>query len=62
MQNQYLDVKRCLYRYCVTQKDVADKMGITQATLSQAINLNPTINFLGRMAKAIGCDIKDLLK
>ena len=62
MQNKYLDIKKILNKRCISQKEIAEKMGIAPATLSQALNLNPTINFLGRVAQAIGCDIKDLLK
>ena len=46
----------------MTIEEVASKMGITKGTLSAALNGNPTIGYLERVANAIDCDIRDLFK
>ena len=46
----------------MTIEEVANKMGITKGTLSAALNANPTVSYLTRVADAIDCDIKDFFK
>ena len=46
----------------MTIEEVASNMGITKGTLSAALNGNPTVSYLTRVADAIDCDIRDLFR
>ena len=46
----------------MTIEEVAKKMGITKGSLSAALNGNPTVSYLTRVANAIDCDIRDLFR
>lgn len=57
-----LKAKEVIKEKGMTIEEVARNMGITKGTLSAAINGNPTINYLTRVADAIDCDIRDLFR
>ena len=44
-----------------TQRDIAEKMGISPGTLSESINGNPTLSTLRQIAAAVGCTIGELV-
>lgn len=55
-----LNIKRAIKSRGLEVKEVASRMGITNIGLSQHINGNPSVEVLERIAKAIGCDVRDL--
>lgn len=55
-----LNIKKTIKGYGLEVREVARRMGITPTGLSQHINGNPSVEVLGRIAAAIGCDISDL--
>ena len=57
-----LKAKEVIKEKGMTIEEVANKMGITKGTLSAALNGNPTVSYLTRVANAIDCDIKDFFK
>ena len=57
-----LNAKEVIKEKGMTIEEVDNKMGITKGTLSAALNRNPTIGYLERVANAIDCDIKDFFK
>lgn len=57
-----LKAKEVIKEKGMTIKEVASKMGITKGALSAALNRNPTVSYLTRVANAIDCDIKDLFR
>lgn len=44
----------------ITVSQLAEKMGIKQESLSRAINGNPTLETLEKIANALGVDISEL--
>lgn len=44
----------------ITVSQLAEKMGIKQESLSRAINGNPTLETLERIASALGVDVPEL--
>lgn len=46
----------------LTQKDVAEKLGIAQASLSAMLKGNPTINTLEKIATVLGVSFLELFK
>lgn len=46
----------------LTQKDVAEKLGIAQASLSAMLKGNPTINTLEKIASVLGVPFIELFK
>lgn len=59
---RYTRVKEVLREKRVTNKDVAEAIGITPGTLTGAINGNPTIGTLAKIAEALDVDVKELIK
>ena len=57
-----LKAKEVIKKKGMTIEEVASKMGITKGSLSAAINGNPTVSYLTRVADAIDCDIRDLFR
>lgn len=55
-----LNIKKTIKGYGLEVKEVARRMNITPTGLSQHINGNPSVEVLGRIAAAIGCDISEL--
>jgi len=55
-----LNIKKVIKAHGLTVKDVAVRMGITNVGLSYHINGNPSVEVLERVARAIGCDVRDL--
>lgn len=57
-----LKAKEVIKKKGMTIEEVASKMGITKGSLSAALNGNPTVSYLTRLANAIDCDIRDLFR
>ena len=57
-----LKAKEVIKKKGMTIEEVASKMGITKGSLSAALNGNPTVSYLTRVANAIDCDIRDLFR
>ena len=57
-----LKAKEVIEKKGMTIEEVASKMGITKGSLSAALNGNPTVSYLTRLANAIDCDIRDLFR
>ena len=57
-----LKAKKVIKENSMTIEEVASKMGITKGSLSAALNGNPTVSYLTRVADAIDCDIRDLFR
>ena len=56
-----LKVKEVIKAKGFTMQQVADMLGITRDTLTRNINVNPTIETLEKIAKALGTSVSDLL-
>ena len=57
-----LKAKEIIKEKGMTIEEVASKMGITKGSLSSALNGNPTVSYLTRVADTINCDIRDLFR
>lgn len=57
-----LKAKEVIKEKGMTIEEVASKIGITKGSLSAALNGNPTVSYLTRVADAIDCDIRDLFR
>lgn len=55
-----LRIKDLLKEKGVTAKELAERIGISQPAMSFAINGNPTVETLDKIAKALGVTIPDL--
>lgn len=55
-----LDIKRAIKDAGFTQREVAEKLGITLTSLNQIMTGNPTHAKLQQVANAIGLDVVDL--
>ncbi len=55
-----LDIARTMKQHGFTARRLAEKIGISDMAMSARINGNPTVNSLGEIAEAIGCNITDL--
>ncbi|NLO71011.1 MAG: helix-turn-helix transcriptional regulator [Porphyromonadaceae bacterium] len=53
-------IKNLIKRKGLTNKEVAQRMGISEVGLSQHLNGNPSYNVLERIAGAIGVELSDL--
>lgn len=54
-----MNIKKVIKAKGLTLKEVADRMGITTAGLSQHLKGNPSVQTLQRIADAIGCEVGD---
>ena len=57
-----LKAKEVIKEKGMTIDEIASKMGITKGSLSAALNGNPTVSYLTRVADTINCDIRDLFR
>ena len=55
-----LKAKEVIKEKGMTIEEVSSKMGITKGSRSAALNGNPTVSYLTRVADTINCDIRDL--
>ena len=55
-----LDLKRAIKEANFTQREVAEKLGITLTSLNQILSGNPTYGKLKQIAEAINLDVVDL--
>lgn len=55
-----LDIKRAIQEHSLTSVEVANRMGVSPQSLVSFIKGNPTVSSLYLIAKAIGCDVRDL--
>ena len=60
--SELLRIKEVIREHHLTMEEVAERIGINSSSLSMQVNGNPTIKSLHKMAVAIGCDIKDLIR
>lgn len=56
------DIKKKLKEYGFTTQMIADKIGISQQAVSQAVNGNPTLSRLQEIAGAMGITVSELVK
>jgi len=56
-----LRVKEVCKEKNVLMKDLADKLGINRISLTSAINGNPTIQTLEKIATALGVPVSELI-
>ena len=57
-----MTLKHILKKYNITTTELAYKLGVTQSTVSQIINGNPTLNRIEAIATAIGVEPYELLQ
>lgn len=55
-----LDIKRVIKEKGYTVTSLAEKIGMTQVSLSRIINGNPTVETLLKIAEALNVDVKEL--
>lgn len=55
-----LRVKEICKAKGITQKQLAEQMGIAEISLSRSINTNPTLSTLENIAKALGVEVTEL--
>jgi len=56
-----MDIKAVIKRQGFTTAQVAEKLGISQQAVSQAINGNPSLSRLKEIAAAVGVTVSDLV-
>lgn len=56
-----LDIKRAIKEAGFTQREVAEKLGITLTSLNQIMKGNPTYAKMQEVASAIGINVSDML-
>lgn len=56
-----MDIKKVISSRGFTLKNVADRIGISQQAVSQAVNGNPSLSRLKEIADAIGVSVSELL-
>lgn len=59
---QHTCIAEALRTAGLTLTDLAQRLGVTPASVHQYIYGNPTINVLARIAEALGCRLKDLIR
>ena len=55
-------IKEVIKEKGLTVKEVADKLGMTSPSLSEAINGNPTVERLERIASALNVPVTELFE
>ena len=55
------DIKKKIKEYGFTTQQIAERLGISQQAVSQAINGNPTLSRLEQIAGAIGIPVSELV-
>lgn len=55
-----LNIKELCKRKGVTQKELAEKLGIAEISLSRSINGNPTLETLEKIAEGLGVEVTEL--
>ena len=56
-----MNIKSTINRHGFTLQQIADKLGISQQAVSQAVNGNPSLSRLQEIAGAIGISVSELL-
>lgn len=56
-----MDIKKVINDRGFTLQQVADKLGISQQAVSQAVNGNPSLSRLKQIAEAIGITVSQLV-
>lgn len=56
-----MDIKAVINRQGYTMAQVAEKLGISQQAVSQAVNGNPSLSRLKEIAEAVGVTVADLV-
>ena len=57
-----MDIKKIIRERGFTVKEVANKLGISSPSLSDAINGNPTVEKLQKIANVLGCSVADFFE
>lgn len=57
--NLQRNIKRILKERDLTQRDIAERLGVSASSLSMTLSNNPTVTTLEQIATAIGCGIAD---
>lgn len=57
-----LRVKEIAKSKGITITELAEKLGVTQVTLSRTLSGNPTLNTLIKIASILGVDVRDLIE
>ena len=55
-----LNIKQAMKKRGLLAKEVAARMGVSDAALAQHVNGNPSVATLQKIATAIGCDVAEL--
>lgn len=56
-----MDIKEVIVKQGFTMSQVAEKLGISQQAVSQALNGNPSLSRLKQIAEAIGVTVSELV-
>ncbi|MCE8774381.1 helix-turn-helix domain-containing protein [Bacteroides caccae] len=59
---QELRIKEVMQEKGVTQKKLAEQMGVAEISLSRSLRGNPTLETLSKIAEALEVDIVDLFE
>lgn len=62
MYMQELRIKEVMQEKGVTQKKLAEQMGVAEISLSRSLRGNPTLETLSKIAEALEVDIVDLFE
>lgn len=62
MYMQELRIKEVMQEKGITQKRLAEQMGVAEISLSRSLRGNPTLETLSKIAEALEVDIVDLFK
>ncbi|MCR4764836.1 MAG: helix-turn-helix domain-containing protein [Bacteroidaceae bacterium] len=57
-----MDIKGVIREHGLTMLEVANRMGITNGALSQAVNGSPNVKTLQAIADVVGCKVGDFFK
>lgn len=59
---QELRIKEVMQEKGITQKRLAEQMGVAEISLSRSLRGNPTLETLSKIAEALEVDIVDLFE
>ena len=62
MYMQELRIKEVMQEKGITQKRLAEQMGVAEISLSRSLRGNPTLETLSKIAEALEVDIVDLFE
>lgn len=64
MSNIAKNIVRLLEEHCMTQKEIADAIGVTEATISRYVNgyRVPKLEHAVAMSKVLNCSVEEICK